>query len=88
MNIPLDKQGHFLGGYALGLTFGLLHPGAGIASAAAAGWVKEQYDKRHPETHTYDKWDMWATIAGGACGEAVAALYHCAKAIVGADCLT
>lgn len=73
--IALDKQAHFLGGYAIGLTFGLLHPMVGITSAVAAGWAKEQYDKRHPDKHTYDKWDMWATIAGGACGSAVALVY-------------
>jgi hypothetical protein len=70
--IPVDKQGHFLGGYALGLTFGLVVPALGLFVAVAAGFGKEEWDRRHPETHTADRYDALATILGGICGSAVA----------------
>lgn len=43
-------------------------PDAGAALGAfvgtVPGWVKEDYDRRHPLTHTRDGWDAYATAAG------------------------
>lgn len=45
MKLPIDKQAHFLGGYALSLTCGLLiSPVIGFALAALAGIAKEAID--------------------------------------------
>jgi hypothetical protein len=72
--IPLDKRSHFLGGYALGLTFGLVLPVLGLGVAMAAGFGKEEWDRRHPKIHTADRYDALATILGGICGSTVAML--------------
>jgi len=65
MNIPLDKQAHFLGGYALAISIGLFYPLFGLVAALAAGILKELYDYYHPATHTCDVNDLVATVAGG-----------------------
>lgn len=63
--IPLDKQAHFLGGYSLSLTFGLINPLIGLAVVVLAAIGKEVYDYYHPLTHTPDIWDIVATVSGG-----------------------
>lgn len=75
MKLPaLDKQAHFLGGWATCLTFAVFWPSAvwmllvGLLAAITTGYGKEQYDKRHPETHTYDMGDFYYTSAGGVVG--------------------
>lgn len=35
-----------------------------------AGGVKEQWDRRRPQSHTFDGWDAYATSVGGAIGMA------------------
>ena len=65
MNIPLDKQAHFMGGYIIAREVGQFNPLAGLIAACSAGWAKETYDKRHPENHTADRFDLFATILGG-----------------------
>lgn len=34
-------------------------------------WAKESWDKGHPELHTWDGWDAFATLAGGLLGVTV-----------------
>lgn len=43
----------------------------GVFVAGVAGYVKEEYDKRHPDKHTYDIQDIYFTIAGGVVGSGV-----------------
>lgn len=69
--IPLDKQVHFLGGYAIGITFGLVVPVLGLMLAFAVGLGKEVYDKYHPDNHSADKYDFLATLLGGIFGSAI-----------------
>lgn len=62
--IALDKQAHFLAGYAIGMTVGLYDQLAGFGAGVAAALLKEVYDYKHPETHTADVYDCWWTCAG------------------------
>lgn len=62
--IPLDKQAHFLGGWALAATVLMLgHP---LWHAAAVvfgiGFLKEVYDFKYK--HTADPLDLLATCCG------------------------
>jgi len=67
--IPLDKQAHALGGAVIALALGYVFPAyVGIAVAVIAGYLKEKYDAMHPDTHTVDKWDFYATSLGGLIG--------------------
>lgn len=66
--IALDKQAHFLGGYALAITVGIFSPWVGLAVALAAAAGKELYDYKHPATHTVDIKDFVATATGGVLG--------------------
>lgn len=67
--MPIDKYCHFITGYALGYAFD--YSGYPIASSSAvstiAAW-KEYYDYKHPEKHTCDFWDWFATTLGGVFG--------------------
>ena len=66
MNIPLDKQAHFLAGYAISLTVGLINPAIGLILSVVLGALKEWWwDKNHPLIHTVDVWDFIATASGG-----------------------
>ena len=42
----------------------------GVWLTGVAAWVKEAWDRRHPEKHTFDGWDAFATVAG-ACAVAL-----------------
>ncbi|MBR7777377.1 hypothetical protein [Undibacterium rugosum] len=75
--IPTDKQGHALGGaFVFAVASLLLSPFVPAAfiplnallTAAAAGTLKEIYDAFHPDIHTCDFWDFFATTAGGFIG--------------------
>ena len=68
MKIEKDKQGHFVVGALIGFIMSFIHPLVGVLSAGFAGWFKEQLDKRDPENHTYDLFDMHWTWAGGIIG--------------------
>ena len=35
-----------------------------IWAGVAVAWGKERYDKAHPEAHTWDGWDAFATLIG------------------------
>lgn len=63
-----DKQGHFFGGAVLAFVFSFLSPFLGAFVAFVAGLGKEIYDSYHPENHTADKLDMYATWLGGIFG--------------------
>ncbi|WP_293937651.1 hypothetical protein [Iodobacter sp.] len=66
MNIPNDKLMHFTGGAIIFILAALLLPqsiAALLVWAVAGG--KELYDQAHPESHTFDGWDAYWTVAGG-----------------------
>jgi uncharacterized membrane protein HdeD (DUF308 family) len=71
--IPLDKQAHFLAGYAIAITLAatsLASAAVAVGSTAAVGGLKELWDHYHPQTNTRDVWDFVATALGGVCGVA------------------
>ena len=65
-----DKALHALGGAVIGaavaVASGSLPLGAWVAFGVA--WAKERYDKAHPDRHTFDGWDAYATALGGLLG--------------------
>mgnify|MGYP003340796188 FL=1 len=64
--IPVDKVYHCLGGvvlFAIGQLFGY-----GLALAILGAITKEVYDYFHPESHTADWKDAFATTLGGLLG--------------------
>ena len=69
--IPLDKQAHFLTGYAIAITLGIISPMLGVVIAAIIGWLKEEYDKRRPDKHTADIFDFYFTVFGGITGTVI-----------------
>ena len=69
--IPIDKQAHFLAGYAISATALMLLPyGYGLALAVIAGSIKELYDYASGKG-TADRWDAIATGIGGLVGEII-----------------
>lgn len=64
--IPLDKQAHFLGGWALAATVVMLGHPLWVAAAVVfgVGCIKEVYDAMHSEKHTADPMDLLATCCG------------------------
>ena len=61
-----DKIGHYAWGAtitAVGSIFAT--PETGLAATVVAALAKEEYDRRHPETHRVEKADAGATILGG-----------------------
>lgn len=46
----------------------LLAAAVGLGSSILIGTAKEIYDAQHPLNHTADKYDAYATFAGGAAG--------------------
>lgn len=68
----LDKQAHLLAGAAIALAAGYFAPAwAALIVAVGAGALKEVYDRFHPERHTVDAADFWATALGGVVGSVV-----------------
>lgn len=62
-----DKIMHIVCGYAIAITFGLIFGiKFGLIFATVAGALKELYDHFHPETHSVEIADFFATIVGGA----------------------
>lgn len=61
-----DKVLHFAVGALICALIAMLsgHWLVGVVTAHAAGWFKERYDLAHPDVHTYDGWDAWATTSG------------------------
>lgn len=71
--MTLDKQAHLLAGAVIALAAGYFAPvWAALALAVGAGATKEVYDRFHPEHHTVDANDFWATALGGVAGSVVA----------------
>ena len=81
--IPKDKLQHAAVGAGITLTAAItLFFFARDAAAATVGtligvwltgvaaWVKEAWDRRHPEKRTFDGWAAFATVAG-ACAVAL-----------------
>lgn len=66
INIPLDKQGHFLAGYAIMATLFNISFVLGIVTVLVVAGIKEWYDFKHPLLHTADIYDFIATTLGGA----------------------
>lgn len=72
-SLTLDKQAHILAGAAIALAAGYFAPvWAALALAVSAGAAKEVYDRFHPERHTGDANDFWATALGGIAGSLIA----------------
>lgn len=78
-----DKTKHVMAGYIISSTtagaFQLLLPktmkhrklvsaALGFGASVLIGTAKEVYDAQHPLNHTADKYDAYATFAGGAVG--------------------
>lgn len=67
-----DKYLHLLIGT---LAYLVLQPHFGILVALAAVAViarwKEVFDKEHPDKHSYDGWDAYATLVGVVIGQAI-----------------
>lgn len=63
--MPIDKQKHFLAGFAIAV---LVYPLLGLLAAFAAvtviGVAKEMYDHQHMSEQTPEVWDALATAAG------------------------
>lgn len=73
MTLTLDKQAHLLAGAAIALAAGYFVPvWAALAVAVGAGVLKEGYDRFHPDRHTVDAADFWATALGGVVGALIA----------------
>lgn len=66
MTIPRDKLFHFLGGAVIyGLAAFFLADALAFALAWLTAGLKEQLlDLPHPESHTFDGWDAYWTVAG------------------------
>jgi len=70
--IPIDKQAHFLAGYAISATALMLLPyGYGLALAVIAGSIKELYDYASGKGIADHRWDAVATGIGGFVGEII-----------------
>jgi len=67
--VPLDKQLHFLWCFAICILASMVHPLAGIATAIAAGLLKEWLDSRQQG----NAWS-WGDIAFDAAGTVLAAV--------------
>lgn len=64
-----DKIMHIVCGYAIAVTFGLIFGiKFSLMFATVAGALKELYDHFHPETHSVEIADFFATVAGGVAG--------------------
>lgn len=75
MNLPKDKQLHFIGGFLVALAVGSLCSNLWVAFIAAAvvGAVKEGYDALG--YGTVDLWDFVWTALGGVAYVAVLSIY-------------
>lgn len=63
--MPLDKQKHFLAGFAIAaLVYPLLGLLAAFVATTAIGLAKEMYDYRHMPEQTPEVWDVIATASG------------------------
>lgn len=71
-----DKLMHFAAGFAVSVLPALISPTLGLAAACAAGWLKEEYDRKRPHAHTRDGWDCAATCAGALPSLAVYEVVH------------
>lgn len=67
--IALDKLKHLAVGLCATVIVGAaVVPLAGVTACAVLGWAKERWDKRHPDDHTADGWDAYATLCGAVPG--------------------
>ncbi|NTU49364.1 MAG: hypothetical protein HGA87_00455 [Desulfobulbaceae bacterium] len=74
----MDKVFHFFAGFviALGVGAGSGDVTTAASTAASVGAAKEDYDGRHPATHTRDFYDYAATAAGGVVGSLLITTKH------------
>ncbi|MEL7600546.1 MAG: hypothetical protein AAGU18_10685 [Proteiniphilum sp.] len=68
-----DKLYHIIAGLVIGFTVAFWRPGEALFAAAAAGVVKELYDK-YMKKSVADPLDTIATIFGGVLGVAASIL--------------
>jgi hypothetical protein len=66
-----DKYLHFIIGFTIALLTSLIEPGFASSVGTLAGYLKEEYDSKHPDKHTYDGWDAYTTAAGAVVGQMV-----------------
>lgn len=61
-----DKLLHLVGGLIVaGVVLALTRVAVlALWAGAAVAWLKERYDKAHPDRHTWDGWDAFATFLG------------------------
>ena len=66
MALQKDKVAHLgVGALIAALAGTIVPPAAALAIVVLVAWEKESYDKGHPEAHTFDGWDAFATLVGG-----------------------
>ena len=66
MNIVNDKLLHYIVGIWIQLIFSkFININVGLIMVIAIGIGKEIYDKKHPDKHTADLYDVIATVLGG-----------------------
>lgn len=64
-----DKIMHIVCGYTIAMTFGAIFGiRFGLVFATIVGALKELYDHFHPETHSVEIADLFATVVGGVVG--------------------
>lgn len=66
-----DKYLHLAAGLVTTVIIGLLNPILGLAVTALLARWKELYDSKHPEKHTSDGWDAYATLVGAIPGQII-----------------
>ena len=72
-----DKVLHFLVGMAIAATLAVVLSDIGTLWACGLiAWGKERYDKAHPDVHTPDGWDAFATVAGSLLALTLWAIYR------------
>jgi uncharacterized membrane protein len=59
-----DKLIHLLGGTAIFILFSFFSITLAMLVVAIMGVGKEYYDGLHPDKHTKDGWDAYATLLG------------------------
>ena len=68
-----DKVLHFIAGAVISLAICFLTGDRtyGVYVGGAVGWAKELYDKKHPDKHTSDMWDLIWTVIGSYIGTVI-----------------
>ena len=66
MKLEKDKIAHVIVGAVItGVLSVFVGQIGALLICAVAAYAKEDYDEAHPERHTQDGWDAYATVCGG-----------------------